>query len=938
MKRFITSFLLMGVLFNAANSQPNPTKTIYVIVKNSATDKPVNETEVTYKDFNGTQRQITNSGGRVTFQVKLLTNPMEASIVLNDGILEILGGYNRKATKVNIELKEEQDVYEVEAIFHSNNKGIMVSVTDAGDNGNPLGGAKVTLSNVKAGKDDSNNTDGWGNVSFEVSMTSESKTVPVIVEKPGYETFKTTVQLNNQKNKNLLSVVLERDKYIKILRVKVISTPDLLPVNGANVIANGKGFHGFATGSTDEAGVATLVLETGGEFLVTVTHGNFDEEQKTVTIKKFGEDKETILPFEVKRKSNLKRDLKVYVYEANSGNQPLSKIGVFVNGRPGFTGSDGIAEFTKILFMGEIGKIEIPPSDIYEGASQIFLGGGDQTRYLPSEKDATLLYITKKPETILGVTVRVLDEKTMSPVSGVVTQIKLADGILTPYDTTNASGEKNIKINKKYLVNAPLRLFVERKKGYEDKWVDLTDAFLQPPQDGKIFTVFIKKINKEKGRDLKVRVRDSKTLKPVAKATVNVNGINVITDGSGLAVFSTISTAGEEKTIYVTANGYEQTEKDYKAGSEAGTAGSVPADAVEVILTKKPGRASFIVQVLDNTTNKPIPGASAVIKLYNGTEVSEKEQTNLKGEAELEINEGAPTNGQFRLVASATNYEEKWNDIPNSYLTDGGEKKHLQIFLKIKQAYPGKEVTYGPFPANLKGWTSTGLKFKRGGTFRVEVDKVSKLTVPDENDKNKTVELSPAGNGHWGWWALKAKIGIDMQDIVNAGGYVDKDGILELGVPRLWTFYPQDAVGSSGNWMVYVTTSDAEQISGDIPTTETGPVKNDNPTNTTQPSNEKTEKAKKDLEFLKKIAKGELPNNGSIETVMLGITYVMSEYKLFFSPLSASNDCISTIKVYLSYPWTRVDTPSAKDKYEFNGCINPLIADLEYKINNNLIK
>lgn len=70
------------------------------------------------------------------------------------------------------------------------------------------------------------------------------------------------------------------------------------------------------------------------------------------------------------------------------------------------------------------------------------------------------------------------------------------------------------------------------------------------------------------------------------------------------------------------------------------------------------------------------------------------------------------------------------------------------------------------------------------------------------------------------------------------------------------------------------------------------------------PSN--LEKAKKDLEFLKRISLGEVPQNSSLDDVMLGISHVISCYKLYFSPMSTTNDCTGTIKRYLQYKFNRV--------------------------------
>lgn len=109
---------------------------------------------------------------------------------------------------------------------------------------------------------------------------------------------------------------------------------------------------------------------------------------------------------------------------------------------------------------------------------------------------------------------------------------------------------------------------------------------------------------------------------------------------------------------------------------------------------------------------------------------------------------------------------------------------------------------------------------------------------------------------------------------------------------------------------------------------------NDQPSNTQQvPSKSDVEKAQNDLEFLKKIGNGEMPQNSNVDNVMSGIDYVMSAYKLFFSPLSSSNDCRSTLKNYLQFSNNgSAGLLTAKEKYDFNSCIKPLVTDLENKV------
>ncbi len=499
MKSFLLSFFLATIVLNTASSQVKLKKTIHVTVTNATTGKPVSETEVTYRGLIGKQKQITNTEGKVTFEVTLLTSTMKATIELDDARGSLL---SQRATKIFITLTENQDVYEVAAIFQSSEKGITVLVTDADDNNNPLSNAKVTLVGKKDGRDESTYTDGNGRASFEVLLVDD-KVFPVLVEKAGYSAFRTSVQMTNSMKQNSVTAALKKDKEKRILKVKVISFPDMLPVAEAGVSADGKGFYSIARGATDAEGIATLIMETGGEFVVTVKHGNFDEEQKTITVNKFDDKLEQVVQFELKRKNSLRRDLKVHVYEkisAAPGYKPISSHQVMVNGHLGMTGTDGIAYFPKMLFLGEIGKVTVYSTDGYGEVIQSIVGGGDNYKYLPPAEDEVLVYVVKKQQKDFDLTVQVLDEITNNPVNGASVQIRLAPDKLTTLNSTRSKGETSFTINSSYMNNAPFRLYV-KATGYEERWSDITSDFLQTATPDKYFLIYLK--SKEKNGDEK---------------------------------------------------------------------------------------------------------------------------------------------------------------------------------------------------------------------------------------------------------------------------------------------------------------------------------------------------------------------------------------------------------------------------------------------------
>ena len=516
MKAFIISFFLVTVFFSISYSQSNYKKTINVTVTNSVTGKPMNETEVIYKGLLGIgkQTQTTNAEGRATFEVTLLVTPMNTSIELNDGSYP-----TREPTKIPVTLSEGQDVYNVSATFKSSNKGITVMVTDEDDNNQPIFNAKVTFENVNDSRNKINYTDATGSTFEEITMVGDNKAVPILIEKEGYKPYKITVQLSYKSGLNTVSAPLKKDKSTKRLNVKVVSLPDKSPVVGANVTANGKDFEDHFTGSTDDAGVASIIIKTGGDFMVKVKHSNFEEaEEQPIFIKRFGDEEVYNLTFVLKRKQGAKRNLNVYVYEktgaATTNHKPVPNCGVLVNGTPGTTGTNGIAHFTHVIALGDQAQISVHPSEEYEPAEkQTIIGGGENYRYTPPVEDEALFYIKKKPQKDFELTVQILDESTNNPIGGATAQLRLAESKLTTLNSTNPKGETSFKINKMYLDNAPFRLYA-KAKGYEERWSDVTSDFLKTAEEGKYYTIYLKR---------KVAQKDAKEIK-YGPYTVTLDG------------------------------------------------------------------------------------------------------------------------------------------------------------------------------------------------------------------------------------------------------------------------------------------------------------------------------------------------------------------------------------------------------------------------------
>lgn len=110
----------------------------------------------------------------------------------------------------------------------------------------------------------------------------------------------------------------------------------------------------------------------------------------------------------------------------------------------------------------------------------------------------------------------------------------------------------------------------------------------------------------------------------------------------------------------------------------------------------------------------------------------------------------------------------------------------------------GEEIRYGPFSANALGWQSTGVRLRKGQTFRIDAS--GRITGGEGEN------IGPHdGIGHWGWRMLCGRIG-ERGIEVRGSHEAWNDGVLELGVPRGCGGFSADDGGAywSGAFTVYV--------------------------------------------------------------------------------------------------------------------------------------
>ncbi|MDB5211956.1 MAG: hypothetical protein JWQ30_2783 [Sediminibacterium sp.] len=425
--------------------------------------------------------------------------------------------------------------------------------------------------------------------------------------------------------------------------------------------------------------------------------------------------------------------------------------------------------------------------------------------------------------------------------------------------------------------------------------------------------------------------------RPLEFAKVRIGGgAEIETDVRGEATILHKIPAGEQTVITVSADGYETQKRSFIVGNDDWLLQPKDPGIVQSFTLKKVEEAKdlqLLVKVSDADNYLAITNANAIVKDYSEKAVSNIGDTkNTRGEAEITIgHEELANKRQFRLIVTATGYEDKWSDLPAELLVPGDGPRSYQVYLKKKKAAAvGQEVKYGPFYVSPASWVSTGVILPKGGSFRVE----AKGEFVSAADKN--FHFGPGGGGNWGWWSLAGKTGTQRFGVGKNGGGTTKDGgVLELGTPRVMNFFPEDTKDLQGAFEVYVFAKGAEDQSM-IAFEDPKPNKNTS-------SSENVQNAKKGLEFLKKLSNHEITTgfDSKTEQIISAIKFLVVQFDL--KPTTADGiDCYEEIRKYIyrvSPPGTvAIGIPSAEERARFDRCVNPMITALEYKLNNNLIK
>ena len=490
---YLFIIIILGLFSSKSFSQKGLKKHIDITVIDGSSGKPIHEAEVIIKGLLKETR-TTGTDGVASFDIVLLSNNITLNIEVTDG--NIFSGHSKYRGTIN--LTGKVDNYSQVVTLKSSSKRINVIVVDD-KNHRPVAEASVTLSGSHDGKNDVGTTDGNGTAPFDIVLIDKSKTIPISIIKDGFEPFNTSVNVNSKNDQYTVNAILTTDKYSKIIKVSVVDEKGD-PVPEASITAEGASFNDFARASTDQAGVASLLVKASGEFTVSLRDGNFEPvAEQRVTVNRLGDKDAYTLTFKLKRKKSKFRNLMVRVFDEKN-HTPIANASVDVSSRAsdhvgGITDNSGIVHINNVLALGEDGTVTINGEGI-ESATKSYIGGGENYRYSPPVEDDITIYVKKTNDDDIKLSVLALDKITDKPITNA--SISVSDNTSVTIATggsTNSNGEVRFVVSGKNLKHTPFRVKA-RANGYLEKWSDVTDDFLKSGDvRDKLFTVYLEPLS-----------------------------------------------------------------------------------------------------------------------------------------------------------------------------------------------------------------------------------------------------------------------------------------------------------------------------------------------------------------------------------------------------------------------------------------------------------
>lgn len=482
--------LFAAITFFIPCSGQTMKKTIHVTVTDAATGKTIEGAKVTYKGMFTSKTETTDAGGQATIQLTMVSRSSTGSLIVTDG--EMISSHS--TSKTTIVLLDNQDYYDVKVSLLSNYKIVAVAVNDKEG---AVMNAKVSLKGAKMPRDETGLTSGNGTAELQALLIDNSKTLPVIVEKDGYVTYKGSITITQKIQRYTINVNLERDPNVKTLRVTLTASDDNLPIPEASIEATGPTVNDYYTGYSDANGFANIAIKTGGEYTININHNKFKPVTQKMMINRY-DDKEIppiSLRLERKETGNKRVGFIVTVFTQSEGAQkPVPDAQVTVEQYKMITGTDGKADFGKVFYVGNVLNIHVKAKN-YEEYSNKYTIENDR-RYTEKESFESWVILKYKREE-MKMLVQVLDEKTNRPIGNASVTLKTNTGKVIDFGVlTNARGEAPFSIRTADLADVTGLKVTANAAEYQERWSDVPISMTT--SDLGMYTIFLKKKEAQK--------------------------------------------------------------------------------------------------------------------------------------------------------------------------------------------------------------------------------------------------------------------------------------------------------------------------------------------------------------------------------------------------------------------------------------------------------
>jgi hypothetical protein len=762
--------LLSAVLFIATTEAvaQNPIKKITITVTDVLTGKPVENADVSFKGLIFKQKKKTGADGKAVAEIYLASDAQKIDI----NIIDTVPGAGHKAHQTSVTLMKGQDVYDLSAQLKPAFKKISITVVD--EKNQPVSYAAVT---IKGNPDQTINATANGTAIFIVPYPEPNTVTSLTIKREGYEDFKTNIDAYSQNSEVPLVTALKKSSSNVSSSYDVAKPPAMLdPTSNVNTgIMDSRNSN--EKGETTTTLPFTPICNNDPLSVVPSFNSYFVEDEKTVSayiaqsclgftwdavnsLTEFVFNPPEFNLNDTNRLKNLKASKDVF-----------DKLKAFYD-RVNKIPKDPI-DFTVTCAYGGLEKYAIASApELLQPAKNVKTSYDD---YQQSKKD-----ITDKLNAIQGKIdkneeVNYLAELKSINVMQAFTKMKNLYGTLT----------------STYSLLSTLLLDSEKLLPYDQQASNLL-ARLKAKMDNIQSNCQLAEANQLIQQAILAaqlglggaRKSQAQAQKKVLRLNDEINVImqkypsikNWQTTGESYGVEGLPDEVKGQYKEWAAANKqlYEQTLRTTTLTSQLQTivAECSHLEQVAGALNKIAGRYNETYsEGMQKISNCKLDEAESKVTELLMIETADCGKLLNKSGSE-------PLSKRLNKLIS---------DIKSTNACESKEQKNP------------KEIDAGVFIVTSKDWLSTGVAVQKGDGVRV----VAEGEFVSQSDPK--FKFGPGGGGYWVWWVLKTKVGKQMQDVGTKGSmYIQEDGSLELGAPRVGRFFESDAMDLGGFFRVHV--------------------------------------------------------------------------------------------------------------------------------------